>query len=160
MIGERSDRALRELRFVAECCDELCHLGAGRSEIRERRGDVVPMVDAIERRRELARGFARGQTGRQWPLGELGRRCFDVRVQLRVAGELAAVMRDARQRCFEAVDRSANRRGRRVDLVRDAGDEQAEAGHALRQHELRLGIAQISERPAELAVDRGELDRT
>jgi len=39
----------------------------------------------------------------------------------------------------------------------NAGDEEAQAGHALGEHELRLGLAQIRERLAELGVDRGEL---
>src|SRR3569832_2673792 len=74
-----------------------------------------------------------------------------------MTGELDAVAGDARQLRGERIDRAADRGGRRVDLVGDAGDEQAEPGHPLRQHELRLGLAEGGERAAELAVDRGEL---
>jgi len=76
-----------------------------------------------------------------------------------MCGQLGAVPRDPHERAAEPVDRAADRRGRRVDLVRDARDEHAEPGHALGQDQLRLGLAQIRERLAELVVDRGELGR-
>ena len=153
----------RERAVGAERLDELAR--RRRASAPRSASSCEPASPSIDGRRARSRAVLRAaRPVDERALGELRARAARANVRRSAAGgverarELARRgARRATSAAREAVDRAADRRRRRVDLVRDAGDEQAEAGHALRQDQLRLRLAQIGERLAELGVDRGEL---
>jgi hypothetical protein len=80
----------------------------------------------------------------------LQRRCQLAIVRVRVGRDLFEQTAQLRQRARDRVLHARDRADRRVDLVRDAGDQHSERRHLLRLHELSLCLAQVLVRRLEL----------